>query len=288
MNRYTRYLVDAVHAAVDAGRAILEVYQTDFSVETKTDNSPLTLADKRSHEIIKERLKGHGIPSISEEGRGVPYEERRNWNTVWIVDPLDGTKEFVKRNGEFTVNIALVENQKAVMGVVYAPVPQWLYFGSAEIGAYKMVEVQDFDFQSCVKSSPEDGLNALTGNAKKLPLVHSPNAIYTIVGSRSHGTAELTAFVEKKKKEKGEVKFIQAGSSLKICLVAEGTADIYPRLGPTMEWDTAAGQGVTESAGATIGIYESDQPLKYNKPDLLNPWFVVRRNMPDSPCVHDL
>ncbi len=280
MNRYTQYLVDAVYAAVDAGKAILEVYQTDFSVETKTDNSPLTLADKRSHEIIQERLKGYGIPAISEEGRGVPYEERRNWNTVWIVDPLDGTKEFVKRNGEFTVNIALVENQKAVMGVVYAPVPQWLYFGSTEIGAYKMVEVQDFDFQSCVKSSPEDGLNTLTGNAQKLPLVHSPNEIYTIVGSRSHGTPELTAFVEKKKKEKGEVKFIQAGSSLKICLVAEGTADIYPRLGPTMEWDTAAGQGVTESAGATIRIHESDQPLKYNKPDLLNPWFVVRRNKP--------
>jgi len=188
------------------------------------------------------------------------------------VDPLDGTKEFVKRNGEFTVNIALIENQRPVMGVVYAPVPRWLYFASTEAGAFKLSDV-DIDAMD-----PDAGMDTLMGMARKLPLdTQARPSVYTIVGSRSHATPELAEFVERKRLEQGTVEFIQAGSSLKICLVAEGAAHIYPRLGPTMEWDTAAGQAVAECAGAAVLVYEKDQPLGYNKPDLLNPWFIVER-----------
>jgi 3'(2'), 5'-bisphosphate nucleotidase len=269
---YSDYLRDAVHATLLAGQAVLEVYQGDFSVETKADDSPLTLADKRSHEIIKSRLGSHGIPFISEEGREIPYDRRKQWNRVWIVDPLDGTKEFVKRNGEFTINIALIENQRPVMGVVYAPVPCWLYIASVEAGAYKISDVAITDIEN------GRGLDTLMGAARKLPFGgQNQRTAYTIVGSRSHGTRELADFVERKRAEKGAVEFIQAGSSLKICLVAEAAADIYPRLGPTMEWDTAAGQAVAECAGAIVRTYEKEQPLLYNKPNLLNPWFIVER-----------
>ncbi len=274
MTKHVQYLMDSVGAVLEAGKAILEVYASDFAVQTKSDRSPLTLADQRSHEIIKSVLKCHGIPMISEEGRDIPYEERGRWGTIWIVDPLDGTKEFVKRNGEFTVNIALVEQQVPVLGVVYAPVPDVLYFASHEIGAYKVLQGSQWSGGQ----GPEIGLQALIQKARKLPCGLSHQRDYTIVGSRSHGTAELSAFVERKRAEKGAVAFILAGSSMKICLVAEGAADIYPRMGPTMEWDTAAGQAVAECAGARMYGYESQERLIYNKPDLLNPWFVVERS----------
>ena len=276
--QYSQYLMDAIDAALNAGKAILEVYESDFDVQLKSDNSPLTLADRRSHAIIKSSLSAHGIPMISEEGRNIPYGRRRGWTRIWIVDPLDGTKEFVKRNGEFTVNIALIQEQYPVLGVVYAPVPDALYFGSIEIGAYKLIH----GFEPAVRRSDhdhsEERLTGLIQKSKKLPISQRPRSAYTIVGSRSHGTDELTAFVEQKRAEKGTVAFIQAGSSLKICLVAEGAADIYPRMGPTMEWDTAAGQAVAECAGARISGFESRERLSYNKQDLLNPWFVVERS----------
>jgi len=275
--KYTRFLVDAIDASVRAGQAILEVYQTDFEVETKADNSPLTLADRRAHDIIKACLKSHGLPSISEEGRHLPYEARRGWPLLWIVDPLDGTKEFVKRNGEFTVNIALVEGQRPVLGVVYAPVLDCLYFGSVEIGAYKLVAARKHAFFTQDAPGFEDRWGVLKPSAVKLPLRRDGGRAYTVVGSRSHATPELKAFVDRKRAEMGSVEFIAAGSSLKICLVAEGTADIYPRTGPTMEWDTAAGQAVAECAGARVYAFDSGTPLVYNKPDLLNPWFVVER-----------
>lgn len=270
-------LLDAIDAAVEAGKVVLEVYGTDFGVETKEDNSPLTVADMRSHEMIKARLERHGIPSISEEGRHVAWETRREWPVMWVVDPLDGTKEFVKRNGEFTVNIALVEGQRPVMGVVYAPVLDRLYYGSAEIGSYRLDRARE---SACFKAGgrgAEDRYRLLEGSAVKLPQERAVDRVYTVVGSRSHATADLTRFVEKKREEKGEIEFIPAGSSLKICLVAEGAADIYPRLGPTMEWDTAAGQAVAECAGARVYTYEDGSPLVYNKQDLLNPWFIVER-----------
>jgi len=275
--KYLVHLVDAIDAAVEAGKAVLEVYGTDFGVETKADNSPLTVADMRSHEIIKERLERHGIPAISEEGRHVAWETRRDWFLMWVVDPLDGTKEFVKRNGEFTVNIALVEGQRPVMGIVYAPVLDRLYFGSVEIGSYKLESAQDSDYFKKSIESPEDRYRLLVSSAVKLPAEMDVQRPYTVVGSRSHATPDLTRFVDQKREEKGEVDFVPAGSSLKICLVAEGAADVYPRLGPTMEWDTAAGQAVAECSGARVFNYEDGSPLEYNKQDLLNPWFVVER-----------
>lgn len=266
-------LIDAIKAALKAGRAILDVYNTDFQVETKSDQSPLTLADKTSHAIIKSALAHHDIPFISEEGRSIAYEERCQWQRMWVVDPLDGTKEFVKRNGEFTVNIALIEDQHPVMGVVYAPVPECLYFAAKKIGAHKL------SAQALKTLRPGFQVQEVMAVSQKLPKKRTgpSSEVYTVVGSRSHATPELEAFVAKKRKEKGAVDFIQAGSSLKICLVAEGAADIYPRLGPTMEWDTAAGHAVAEFAGASVLAYNENRPLIYNKPDLLNPWFVVER-----------
>ncbi len=263
--------------AIKAGKAILGVYDSDFSVERKSDNSPLTLADKKSHEIIRSGLRRHDIPMISEEGRDIPYEQRRQWNRIWIVDPLDGTKEFVKRNGEFTVNIALVEGLQPVMGVVYAPVPDVLYFASKEIGAFKLNRASELNINDAMDQNMTVQLDAWIQESLKLPCQTNQQRLYTIVGSRSHGTPELAAFVERKREEKGAIQFVQAGSSLKICLVAEGAADIYPRLGPTMEWDTAAGQAVAEGAGAVMRTHESKERLRYNKRDLLNPWFVVER-----------
>jgi len=274
---HKKYIVDAIDASVHAGRVILEVYHTDFEVENKADTSPLTLADRRSHELIKARLSPHGVPIISEEGRHIPYETRRNWSLLWIVDPLDGTKEFVKRNGEFTVNIALIEGQRPVLGAVYAPVLDCLYFGSRELGAFKLVDATRQFFFVQEQASLEHRFGMLMAAAAKLPLVQKSDRSYTVVGSRSHATPELEQFVERKREEMGEVEFIAAGSSLKICLVAEGAADVYPRMGPTMEWDTAAGQSVAECAGARVYGHGDGTPLVYNKPDLLNPWFVVER-----------
>ena len=276
--RHANFLVDSILAALNAGRAVLDVYQSDFEVEVKADQSPLTLADKQSHAIIQSVLSRHDIPMISEEGRDIPYHERKRWDTLWVVDPLDGTKEFVKRNGEFTVNVALIRGVHPVMGVVYAPVPDVLYFGSWKIGAYKAVQASQWiEINHDHRDSPDRWLDEVFPRARKLPDIQHPERPYTIVGSRSHGGPELSAFVERKRAQKGNLEFIQAGSSLKICLVAEGAADIYPRLGPTMEWDTAAGQAVAECAGADVYDYERRERLHYNKEDLLNPWFVVER-----------
>lgn len=274
--KYKQHLIDAMNAAVQAGEAILEVYETDFDVEIKDDRSPLTLADKKSHEIIKSALSKHGLPSISEEGRSIDYATRSTWQTMWIVDPLDGTKEFVKRNDEFTVNIALADRQSVVMGVIYSPVLDWLYFASVEMGAFKLLEARQKGMFSSKLTDAD--FTQLLSSAQKLPVAQETNRPYTIVGSRSHGTPELEQFVAQKKEEKGEVIFKPAGSSLKICLVAEGVADVYPRLGPTMEWDTAAGQAIAECSGASMYIYDEKKPLLYNKSELLNPWFVVERD----------
>lgn len=273
-----QYLIAATRAAIEAGDAILDIYDSEFEVETKADRSPLTIADKRSHEIIQAGLSQFKIPLISEEGKSIPYEERKQWDIVWIVDPLDGTKEFIKRNGEFTVNIALIVNQAPILGVVFAPVPRWLYVAAADIGAYK-ISGSALDEIFVNSSLPmEKQLTALLDRGEKLPNAHHERKIYTIVGSRSHATPELEAFVEQKRSEKGEVDFIAAGSSLKICLVAEGSADIYPRLGPTMEWDTAAGQAVAECAGARVYLHEDGSALRYNRENQLNPYFIVERN----------
>jgi 3'(2'), 5'-bisphosphate nucleotidase len=274
-----RFITTAIIASLRAGKAILEVYHSDFAVEHKEDKSPLTLADKRSHEIIVKHLAGFGIPILSEEGRDIPYKERRGWDTLWIVDPLDGTKEFVKRNGEFTVNIALVQQARPVMGVIFVPDRNTLYFAAKQLGAYKLKDDAMLSSLASGKAEEEPGisLDTVISHAVTLPVLRSGDRPFTIMGSRSHLSKEVEDYVAQKRQEYGDVAFISAGSSLKLCLVAEGAADIYPRLGPTMEWDIAAGQIVAEAAGATVLRHDTGKPLTYNKENLLNPWFIVAR-----------
>ena len=261
-------LVDlSVLAAVEAGKKILEVYKQDFAVETKSDNSPLTIADKQSHEVIKAALENTGYPLLSEEGKQLPYSDRKDWETFWLVDPLDGTKEFIKKNGEFTVNIALVKNGTPVLGVVYVPVTGVLYYGAEGMGSFAVTVSEELT---------ADNLEAVLAGATALPGNDKP-AVYTIVASRSHNTPETEVFIEEKRKEHGEVDTISSGSSIKLCLVAEGKAQVYPRLAPTMEWDTAAGHGVAKYSGCRVYNYETNFDLVYNKENLLNPWFVVER-----------
>ena len=285
------YLLTAVAAAMEAGRAILEVYRSsDFKVEEKADKSPLTLADKRSHEIIVKRLGKLDIPILSEEGKDIPYEDRQRWETYWLIDPLDGTKEFIKKNGEFTVNIAMIRDRKPVAGVIYVPDKDVLYFALKNQGSFKVdsgdsIKQLESDLieplnNQAVRTENEElaeAFDSLIAGSAKLPVLDLPDRPFTIIGSRSHGLPELEAIVEEKRQEHGEVEFISAGSSLKLCLVAEGKADIYPRTGPTMEWDTAAGQAIAENAGCTVLKYDTVEPLIYNKENLLNPWFVVLR-----------
>jgi 3'(2'), 5'-bisphosphate nucleotidase len=271
-----KLLLQALTAAVRAGNAILEVYHTDFSVTHKADNSPLTLADRRSHEIITTLLAPFKIPILSEEGRDIPYSERKRWNTFWLIDPLDGTKEFVKRNDEFTVNIALIENQSPVMGVIFVPVSGVLYFAQSTLGAFKLEAPALVEAIGSEAGSPSGiEITQIMEAARRLPLSAPSRDPYIIVGSRSHLTPEVEAFVEKKRREYPNVTFISAGSSLKLCQVAEGRAAIYPRLGPTMEWDTAAGHAIAARAGARVVRNDTGSPLRYNKENLLNPWFIV-------------
>ncbi len=275
------YVVKSIQAALAAGDAINKVYHSeDFGVKYKSDSSPLTIADQKSHEHIMNVLKEFDDPILSEEGKDIPYAQRKDWQRFWVVDPLDGTKEFIKRNGEFTVNIALVENSRPVLGTIFVPDRDTLYFAAQGFGAYKLTEGPFNDLQHAPAESNEQArtlLEQIVAQATSLPIEHARQAALTIVGSRSHKTAELEAYVEEKRKAVGKVEFISAGSSLKICLVAEGKADIYPRLGPTMEWDTAAGQAIAEVAGASVYAYDSTKPLIYNKEDLHNPWFIVQR-----------
>jgi 3'(2'), 5'-bisphosphate nucleotidase len=271
----------ALRGAVRAGRAVLEVYAGDFQVAYKSDRSPLTLADRRGHEIILAHLAPLALPVLSEEGRDIPYAERRRWRRLWIVDPLDGTKEFVKRLGEFTVNIALVEEGRPVMGVVYVPVKRRLYFGRAGEGAFRVEEPAAIAALEEEGAAPAAGLPAeVAAAAVRLPIDESAHTPFVIVGSRSHATPELEAFVAAKRRELGDVDFVSTGSSLKYLLVAEGRADLYPRLGPTMEWDTAAGQVIAEAAGARVTRWEDGGPMVYNKENLLNPWHLVARRPP--------
>jgi 3'(2'), 5'-bisphosphate nucleotidase len=237
--------------AIEAGKKIMDIYENaDFSkiVDFKTDNSPLTLADKEANKIIEAGLGSLELqlPILSEEGRDIPYEERKNWNLFWLVDPLDGTREFIKKNGEFTVNIALIDNGSPVFGVIYAPAFGTLYYGSIKKGAYKREK----------------------GNTVRLKANDKKNQ-WVAVGSRSHSSEEEQALLRKYP----VTEVVSIGSSLKFCLLAEGKADIYYRHGPTMEWDTGAGQAILEASGG--GMVKLDKsPFTYNKKSLLNDSFL--------------
>ena len=265
MTASPHHLITAITAALQAGKAILEIYHSGaFDIEIKGDNSPLTKADTASHNVIMSYLESTGIPVLSEEGRDIPYQERKDWKQLWIVDPIDGTKEFIKRNGEFTVNIALVENQKPIIGVIFVPVTGELYFSSKEMGAFKVVvNLEDYD------------IKVLLSKNNKLPLQREDKT-FTIVASRSHMSAETQEYVQQMRDIHGEVKLISKGSSLKLCMVAEGTANCYPRFAPTMEWDTAAGQAICEHAGVEVLDWETKKNMLYNREELLNNWFLVQ------------
>ncbi|MBI9065650.1 MAG: 3'(2'),5'-bisphosphate nucleotidase CysQ [Salinivirgaceae bacterium] len=260
------YLV-AIKAAIEAGKEILKIYNSDdFEIENKIDNSPLTKADKNAHLKIMEYLSEFDIPVLSEEGKEILFNERKAWQKMWIVDPLDGTKEFIKRNGEFTVNIALVENGVPIFGVIYVPVSKELYVGINGLGSYKFKDIIDFEHKYL-------DLKHLLNQGIKLPIkIERP---FTVVASRSHLNDETKLFIDSLKKDNPSLEFISKGSSLKLCAVAEGIADIYPRFAPTMEWDTAAGQAIVESAGGVVQNKKGEH-LKYNKENLLNPHFIVK------------
>ncbi len=246
---------DLVKISKQAGSEILKVYKTDFTVESKADESPLTQADKASHETIISGLTKlfPNIPVISEEHKNEDYNIRKNWKYTWCVDPLDGTKEFVKKNGEFTVNIALLKYGEPVFGIVHVPVQDKTYVALKGQGCRLL----------------EDG------QEHKLSVTQNQNGKLRVVGSRSHNSPEVDAFVAEISDRYEDVEFVAVGSTLKFCLIAEGKADIYPRLGPTMEWDTAAGQIVAEEAGAKVYRYEDGERMQYNKENLLNPFFIV-------------
>ncbi|MEM9478285.1 MAG: 3'(2'),5'-bisphosphate nucleotidase CysQ [Verrucomicrobiota bacterium] len=245
-------------AALAAGEAILEIYAREFSVEEKEDKSPLTEADRAAHEILVAALEEATpeIPIISEEAKTLPYAERKGWSQLWMIDPLDGTKEFIKKNGEFTINVAFVEDGVPTAGVVYQPTEKKLYFGGPETGAFCQI----------------DGGEAVP---VKNEAHYSEKDEVCVVASRSHLSPEVEKFVEDLKAQGKDVEFLSAGSSLKLCKVAEGSADVYPRLAPTMEWDTAAAHAIATAAGRKVLQWESRESLQYNKEDLLNPWFIV-------------
>ena len=307
----------AIRAAVHAGKDIMAIYDdphADFGIERKADNSPLTRADKAAHARIMTYLEPLGIPVLSEEGAHLPYEERCQWHRLWIVDPLDGTKEFIKRNGEFTVNIALVEGGTPVLGVIYVPTTQTLYWGQSQTHPLPKphplppspVGEGKARFASGREQSPLDlpkGFESLDSvlpvtmtGAWRVQLSNSRPHLtplptregqgggssalgarpFTVVASRSHLSPETEAFINDLRREHPDLELVSSGSSLKICLVAEGKADIYPRHAPTMEWDTAAGHAIALAAGHEMVDATTGEPLTYNKPDLHNPWFIVR------------
>ena len=242
-----------------AGEAILEIYHDDFDVEKKGDSSPITMADRNSNNIIVTGLRKlyPDIPIISEESKQIPFSTRRDWEYFWMVDPLDGTKEFIKRNDEFTVNIALIHKDHPVLGVVYVPVFDNTYYAVKGNGSFKI----DAEGNTDELHNGDD---------------HYRNKDFVkVVASRSHLSDEVNEFVEILEEDGKEVEFISAGSSIKFCLVAEGEADVYPRFGPTMEWDTAAAQIVAEEAGRQVLHAETKEILKYNKESLFNPFFIV-------------
>jgi 3'(2'), 5'-bisphosphate nucleotidase len=259
-------IVTALQTAIRAGKAIMNVYSEPFAIELKSDNSPLTIADKKSHAIIAEGLSKTGFPLLSEEGAQISYDIRKNWTQYWLIDPLDGTKEFIKRNGDFTVNISLISEQKPIFGVVYAPVTGFIYWGS-QSGSFRIntrqSEITEFE-----------SLSVFQAMAECLPCILRPTG-YIVLGSRSHINAETESFINNLQHSHPDLAFISSGSSLKFCTLAEGGADVYPRFGPTMEWDTAAGHAVAIFAGCSVNQVSNGLPILYNKPSLLNPYFIA-------------
>jgi len=253
----------AINASLLAGKKIIEIYKSDdFIVDYKTDESPLTLADKFSDKIIKNALKVSNIPVLSEEGNVLDYNERKDLKNLWIVDPLDGTKEFIKKNNEFTVNISLIENSIPLIGVIYAPALNVLYFSERKLGAYKILitALDEFD----------------NSKAFRLPYVKISNE-YKVLTSRSHLDQNTLDYIDNLKVNNLKVVSVPVGSSLKFCLLAEGLANCYPRFSPCMEWDTAAGQIICEEAGYKVVDLKTMKPIVYNRENLINNYFIAKK-----------
>lgn len=297
----TSYLKTAITAALEAGKAILDIYHSnDLDVHLKEDNSPLTKADVAAHHVIMSHLKTTNIPVLSEEGKSIPYSERKDWKQLWIVDPIDGTKEFIKRNGEFTINIALIEDQRPVLGVIFVPVSGDLYFSRLDGGQARLRETTDGQarlrkaarlYKSFGQADRQGGsykvnvtlnnfdIEALISQGIKLP-VERKHQMFTILKSRSHGSEDTARYIETLRQKYGTIEEKAVGSSLKFCLIAEGQADCYPKFGPTMEWDTAAGQAICEQAGVEVIAVETQKNILYNRQDLLNSSFLVQKQKP--------
>ena len=255
----------AIEACIAAGKVIMEIYEKDFQIDFKNDNSPVTEADTAANSIIMQYLNKTHIPIISEENKQIPYSIRKQWTSYWLVDPLDGTKEFVNKNGEFTVNIALVKNGLPEFGVIYVPATKVLYFG--DVSQQKVYRIT-IDNSSYVISD-------IFKKASEIKPQHNLSII-RVVGSKSHMNQDTLDFVENlRKKSQKKVEMITKGSSLKFCLIAEGSADVYPRFGPTMEWDTAAGQAICMATGIKVIDNSTDLEMQYNKENLLNAYFLV-------------
>ena len=267
-------LTKAYNAALRAGARILDIYNScdDYVIDIKSDHTPITLADREAHTLIKEYLGQTRIPLLSEEGRDLLYEERRRWDLFWMVDPLDGTKEFLKGNGEFTINIALMCDNHPAIGVVYVPYIGRIYFSDDRIGAFRKERVP-------ADATAEEAYEALFEGADRLPVTTQANDPIVIAISRSHNTDETFAHIDRVRMQHPDARIVEQGSSYKLCLLAEGTVDYYPRTSPTYEWDTAAGQAILEAAGGSLCELRGDgegAALCYNKESLHNPHFVCR------------
>ena len=253
----------AIEAIIQAGKKIIEIYNSDdFNLEYKLDDSPITLADTASNKIIENILEASNIPILSEEGNILDFNKRKNLKHLWIVDPLDGTKEFIKKNNEFTVNISLVENSIPVIGVIYAPALNVLYFSERKLGAYKILitDLDKFD----------------KSKAFRLPLVEKSNE-YKVLTSRSHLDDKTLDYIDNLKVNNLKVVSVPMGSSLKFCLLAEGLADCYPRFSSCMEWDTAAGQVICEQVGFKVVDLKTMKPIVYNRENLINNYFIAKK-----------
>jgi len=271
------HVTTALKAAIAASASIMQVYEGDFSAQYKSDGSPVTVADKQADAIIRKHLQSTGLPVISEESKLLPYETRRHWSRLWLVDPLDGTKEFLKRNGEFTVNIALIENGKPVMGVITAPVTGRVWIGAAGPGLYMVGNMYDGNLMA----DPEKIFDKLKAHTPSRALAHQD--VVRIVVSRSHPDNHTETMIKHLEGQGKRVRRVPRGSSLKLCEIAMGQADIYTRFGPTMEWDIAAGHAILQAAGGDVVDMQSGKPLIYNKPDMLNPYFVASNgNLPEG------
>jgi len=257
----------SINTAIEAGFKIMELFNDKMRVRIKRNFTPVTNADKAANQVIVDRLSLLEIPVISEESAITPYKDRQHWDVFWLIDPLDGTKEFISRSNDFTVNIALVRNGTPVLGVIYAPAHDLLYFAEEKLGSFKLENAS-----KVVGSYNQNDVDSLIAESLQLPC--SNPETYTYMVSKSHINGKTRRYL---KNDKNPKLFIKKGSSLKLCALAEGTADEYPRFGRTMEWDIAAGDAILRYAGGQIKNVVNSQPLNYNKEDLANPEFIAYR-----------